>query len=282
MSILSQYQEDAHIKQPLSKAKIEFSDFEKENKTLRWVWHEEVDNIFNKVDFISQSTKNRNMKALQANNVKIRKLFHEMNERVEENESTLKTNKLSKVDSYKSIVKKISRITWRGDLENSKFNIQNGTREGTWNRNWSFQIQANLLRTVSRLTLRLGDPIPGVKFQIVATISTNYQPLIGMVCVWEEEVWVHGNNSTITRIDIHGSMKNNITTSCKYGPSGISITQQMELLYSDSDCFGRTVKVVKDRNSMTLITTPQGWKARGLCCTRAGDILIHTRKTFHH
>ncbi|XP_022308426.2 uncharacterized protein LOC111114428 [Crassostrea virginica] len=286
--IIPQYQrEDANIKKSLSKAKIEFSDFEKENKTLRRLWHEEVDKIFNKVDSISQSTKNRNMKALQSNHVKIRKLIHEMNERVEENERTLKTNKLSKVDSYKSIVKKYrelpEEVTWK--IPNLTFKMEPGKELGIeigdFKATLTHRIQANLLRTVSRLTLRLGDPIPGVKFQIVATISTNYQPLIGMVCVGEEEVWVHGNDNTITRIDIHGSMKNKITTSCKYGPSGISITQQMELLYSDNDCFGRTVKVVKDGNSMTLITTPHGWKARGLCCTRSGDILIHTRETFH-
>ena len=85
--IIPQYQrEDANIKKYLSKAKIEFSDFEKENKNLRRLWHEEVDNIFNKVDSTSQSTKNRNMKALRSNHVKIRKLIQEMNERVEENE----------------------------------------------------------------------------------------------------------------------------------------------------------------------------------------------------
>ena len=154
--IIPQYQrEDEHIKQSLSKAKIEFSDFEKGNKNLRRLWHEEVDNIFNKVDFISHSTKNRNMKALQPNQVKIKKLIHEMNERVEEYERTLKTNTLSKVDSYKSIGKTFrelpEEVNWK--IPNLPFKMEPG-RElgieiGDFKATLTQRIQANLLRTVS-------------------------------------------------------------------------------------------------------------------------------------
>ena len=34
------------------------------------------------------------------------------------------------------------------------------------------------------------------------------------------------------------------------------------------------MKIVKLEESETLIAPPGGWKARGLCCTRSGDILV--------
>ena len=44
-------------------------------------------------------------------------------------------------------------------------------------------------------------------------------------------------------------------------------------MYSDFD--SRTVNIVKDGKSETLITIPWGWKPWRLCCARSGDILVH-------
>ena len=67
-------------------------------------------------------------------------------------------------------------------------------------------------------------------------------------------------------------MKDTVTTTCRYGPYGISVTRGRELIYSDFD--GRTVNIIRDGKSKTLITTPRGWRPGTLCCTRSGDILV--------
>ncbi|XP_022312312.1 uncharacterized protein LOC111117468 [Crassostrea virginica] len=95
----------------------------------------------------------------------------------------------------------------------------------------------------------------------------------GVSCVGEAEAWIYGANKPITRIDIHGAVKDTITTTCQDWPNGISVTRGRELMYINSD--SRTVSIVRDGKSETLITTPRGWKPWRLCCTRSGDILVH-------
>ena len=45
------------------------------------------------------------------------------------------------------------------------------------------------------------------------------------------------------------------------------------MIYSDAN--SRTVNIVRHGKSETLITTPQDWTPRRLCCTRSRDILVH-------
>jgi hypothetical protein len=99
-------------------------------------------------------------------------------------------------------------------------------------------------------------------------------PLYTILPVWEwnDEVWVSGNNKTIRRVDIHGSVRGTVTTTCHYWPNYITVTRQGELVYSDD--YNRTVNIVRHGRTETLITTPQGWYSDKLCCTRSGDILV--------
>lgn len=73
-----------------------------------------------------------------------------------------------------------------------------------------------------------------------------------MACFGENEAWVSGNNKTITRIDIHGSVKETIVTNCRFWPNGITATGQGELIYSD--CNRRKVNIVRQGKIETLIT----------------------------
>nr|XP_022312099.1 uncharacterized protein LOC111117325 isoform X2 [Crassostrea virginica] len=114
------------------------------------------------------------------------------------------------------------------------------------------------------------------KVRVIATIPTNYTSLYGIACVGGAEAWIYGNNKTITRIDIHGALKDTVTTTCQDGPSGISVTRGRELMYSDF--ISDTVNIVRDGKSETLITTPRGWTPATLFCTRSGDILVHLFK----
>ena len=131
--------------------------------------------------------------------------------------------------------------------------------------------QPSLSTDVSRLTTGIRKLMD--KLRVIATIPTTYSPLRDVACVGEAEAWIYGDNSTITRIDIHGAVKDTVTTTCKYGPNGISVTKGRDLMYSDytSD----TANIVRDGKSETLITTPQGWGPGRLSCTRSGDVLVH-------
>ncbi|XP_078330868.1 uncharacterized protein LOC144624774 [Crassostrea virginica] len=126
--------------------------------------------------------------------------------------------------------------------------------------------QPSLSTDVSLLTTGIG----GVR--VIATIPTTYNCLCGVACLGEAEAWVYGKNKTITHIDIHGVVKNTVTTTCPYWPNGILVTRGRELIYSHDN--SDTVTIVRDGKSQTLITAPKGWTPGGLCCTRSGDILV--------
>nr|XP_022307787.1 tripartite motif-containing protein 2-like [Crassostrea virginica] len=90
------------------------------------------------------------------------------------------------------------------------------------------------------------------------------------------EAWIFGNNKTITRIDVHGAVRDTVPTTCLTWPDDISVTRGGELIYSDGN--SRTVNIVRDGKSETLIIAPQGWTPWRLCCTGFGDILVHVYK----
>jgi streptogramin lyase len=106
----------------------------------------------------------------------------------------------------------------------------------------------------------------------IATIPTGLNPLYIVACVGVDEAWVSGDDKTVRRVDIHGSVRDTVTTTCEYWPNDITVTRQGELVYSVDD--NRTVNLVRHGRTETLITTPQGWKPDGLCCTKSGDILV--------
>ena len=109
------------------------------------------------------------------------------------------------------------------------------------------------------------------KVRVIATIPSTYSSLWGLACVGEAEAWIYGRNK-ITRIDIHGAVKDTFTTTCPNCPKSISVTRGRELVYSDVN---RKVNIVRHGKSERLITTPRGWTPGGLCCTRSKDVLVH-------
>nr|XP_022312012.1 tripartite motif-containing protein 2-like [Crassostrea virginica] len=171
--IIPKYQkEDDKIGNTISENISKIDDLGKESKKLRQLWHQEVDNVFDKIDSLGQSLGEENLNALQGYHNKIRKLISEMNETVK-----------------------------------------------------------------------------------------------------EAEAWIYGENETITRIDIQGTVREIVTTTFHYGPNDISVTRERELIYSDGN--GRSVNIVRDGKSGIRITPPRGWGLGKLCCTRSGNILVH-------
>ena len=111
---------------------------------------------------------------------------------------------------------------------------------------------------------------------VIATVPANFNPVLGIACVWGTEAWIYGQNKHIKRIDIHGTVRDTVTAKCLSCPSGISVTRGGELIYSDY--FSGTVNIVRDGKSETLIIAPQGWTPWRLCCTMSRDILVHVYK----
>ena len=114
----------------------------------------------------------------------------------------------------------------------------------------------------------------GIRAEIIriATIATDYD-LLRVVCVGLGEAWIIGDNKFIKRIDTSGSMQETVATTDGMWPDDISVTRQGEVIYIENS--SRTVKVVRQGQIETFLTTPQGWSPWGLCCTNSGDILVN-------
>ncbi|XP_078330152.1 uncharacterized protein LOC111116857 [Crassostrea virginica] len=280
-NIIPKYQnEDQNIGSTISITKSKIDDIGRESKKLRKLWHQEVDNIFDKIDSLSQSLGEENLNALQGYHNKIRNLISEMNKIVKQNEKLSTSKNLSEVNIYQSKLNEYQDFPRHMDLKFPLLasNIDKGKELsieiGGFRATLKQMSQPSLSTDVSCLTTGIGKLMD--KIRVIATIPTTYNSLYGVACVGEVEAGIYGQNKTITRIDIHGAVKDRVTTTCLHWPNGISVTKGIELMYSDFD--SDTVNIVRDGKSETLITPPQGWAPGTLCCTRSGDILVHVYK----
>ena len=276
-SIPEYQRKHAELENSMSRTKTMYDDIKTESEKLRKLWHQEVDSIFDKLDSMSQSHREENINFLQEYHTKIRKLISCMYETVEQNEKLLKSKKWSEVSKYMSKLKEYQNCPEKLDshMPTLDSKIDHGKelsiKIGYFSAILKQLPQNSLPDDVFHSTKRIWEVNENAS--IIATIPTDYKNVLGVACVGDAEAWISGNNRTITRVDIHGIVKDTLTTTCQFGPCGIALTRKGELIFIDRD--NATVNIVRHGKSMTLITTPWGWVPWGLYCTRSGDILVH-------
>ncbi|XP_052676187.1 uncharacterized protein LOC128157654 [Crassostrea angulata] len=107
--------------------------------------------------------------------------------------------------------------------------------------------------------------------EIVATIQTGYEKLLGVTCLDKDSVWTHGFTNKIKCFNINGSLLQTIGTKSGVRPHDIVVNSNGDLLYSDRAT--RTVNKVKNEQTEELIRL-QGWRPFKLCVTSTGDLLV--------
>ena len=78
------------------------NDLGKKSKKLRILWHQEVDNIFDKIDSHSQFFGEKKLNTLQGYHKKIQNLISQMKKTVKQNDKLSISNKFSEVNKYQS------------------------------------------------------------------------------------------------------------------------------------------------------------------------------------
>lgn len=201
-----------------------------------------------------------------------------MNQVVKQNKKLINSNKLSEAKKYESKLSKYADVSEKVDFElpslSSYINRENELSVEIGDFKATLKQKHQLSLSFSRSTTGINELMD--EFREIATIPTNYKPLLGIACEGESDVWILGRNNTITCYDIHGTLKKKVMTAFLFGPDGISVTRERELIYCDRN--SGTVKIVGDGKSETLITPPIDWKPRALCCTSFGDTLVHVYK----
>uniref|UniRef100_K1PSP5 DNA damage-binding protein 1 n=1 Tax=Magallana gigas TaxID=29159 RepID=K1PSP5_MAGGI len=85
------------------------------------------------------------------------------------------------------------------------------------------------------------------------------------------ELWVHGTDNSIMRIDRNHRKLERIKTMSFDGNVGITLKQEGELVYTDFE--DRSVNILKKSQTHAVIRL-SGWKPRDVCATLEGDLLV--------
>ncbi|XP_048776313.2 uncharacterized protein LOC125680659 [Ostrea edulis] len=274
---------NAETESEISETTTRYEELEKSTEKLRAVWHQEVDFIFNKLRSLIKLTKDNHVSPLKTNHSKLGSFISDMIQTVEENKGIIESNNVSEVMNYKWKIMEYSNIP--KDIQRKIPSLKTNTIHGKelkieigkYKAKLSQISPSNMNDDFSKLLLR--EPLSNAI--VVATIPTGYKPLYRVTCVEKDEVWVSGKSKTIGRVQIGGIEKEIVTIPCLTWPSDISVTREGDLIYTDS--YNRSVNIVRDGKTETLITTQQDWYPEGLCCTRSGDILVSMSTTdFSH
>ncbi|XP_056002566.1 E3 ubiquitin-protein ligase TRIM71-like [Ostrea edulis] len=274
-TIIPQYEEkNEETENKLSIAVTKFDEMDKEKEKHRKFWHQEIDTIFNKLGSLLNAMKENHLAVLKSHQFKIKDRIPDMTQTVQQNKEILKSKNVSAVTKYKSKLGEYRKMP--ADIDVKLPSLKTKTVQG---RELSLELE-EYKATLQQISLSgLADDVYKSSIRklldrarVIATIPTGVNPLYHVACVGVDEAWVSGEDKTIRRVDIHGSVRDTVTTACKYWPNGIPVTRQGELVYIDGP--NRTVNIVRDGRTQTLITTPRGWKPAKLCCTKSGDILV--------
>lgn len=285
-NVLPHYHEaNVHIETKIANIKEDFVDLKKKRENSRQIWHQEVDDIFDKIDCLSQFHRKDQLDALLSNQKLIKNLISEMSKTVKLNERILKTKKISEINNYKFELKEylINKIPEIDRLKMPYFK--------------TYIVQAEQLRIVmgdfkatmtQGLSLSNAEEVPKLlpysrqslyRVNVLTSVRSNYNTLYRLVCIESDEAWMLGNSHVITRIDINGLVKVKVNIMSLSWPDDISVTSKGELIYTDRD--SKTVKIVRHGMIKTVIRPPQVWEPHSLCWTRSGNILIHMMETSH-
>ena len=85
--------ENTDIELAMSKAKTHFGDLGGKCKSLRQSWHQELDDIFDKIDFLSKTFKDQNLNRLRAYKNEIQIVISDINQILETNNRVLRSRK---------------------------------------------------------------------------------------------------------------------------------------------------------------------------------------------
>lgn len=105
----------------------------------------------------------------------------------------------------------------------------------------------------------------------IATIDTKYDELYEVCCLGDNQAWISGDKSAVTRVDGGGgTVLETVKTKSGESPDGLAVTREGKLLYADFN--DRSINLVKGGKVKTLIKTE--WYPTAISCNSLGDILV--------
>ena len=235
VKVIPQYQEKyTKTGNTISQAKSKFNDLRNESRKLRQLWHKEVDKIFDKIDSLNQSLKDRNLNCLQTHQNKIRNQSFEMNNIIKQNNKILKSNKWSEARSYLSQLEDYEKITQIIGLKMPSLNtkIYQGNE-------LSIELEA------FKAALTQASKLNQIPAKVITSIPSGYESLYSVACVGEADAWICGNkqNIHVTRVNIKGALMDRVANKCLNVVDDISVTEEGNLVFCGNDHLNITINM---------------------------------------
>lgn len=159
---------DAELPDKLKQITAENTQTEQETERLRKLWHQEVDDIFNKMASMFAAAKNKHSETLKTQHINMKTSIQSMTQTLQRNKAILTSTKASDFTDYKSELNSYRGINACKYIDSPKPILKVNTRRG---KNMSIEVET----TKASLTLTSLD-IPVRRFQTKVNTKYKYAP----------------------------------------------------------------------------------------------------------
>uniref|UniRef100_A0A8W8LTL9 Tripartite motif-containing protein 3 n=1 Tax=Magallana gigas TaxID=29159 RepID=A0A8W8LTL9_MAGGI len=240
--------------------------------------HRIVDVVTKRFEDEAEKMEHESMTELKNHISETRRSIEEMHSLIEENKRLMLSNDVGKALSYdadieryrkgkqeiRALVPDFKRVSLTTDELCCLFgSLKTPEKEGFIEKNIIKDTGKEILPRVAKEFLLMPS--------ISATIDSGSDHVQRVCCQETDEVWVSGNGSVITRVDMEGNVREILHTSSGYVPHDLDVTEPGELLYCDST--EKTVNVVQNGKQRAFLQY-QNWRPMGIAVTVAGEIIV--------
>lgn len=232
-------------------------------------WHKEIDSIVNQLKTQLEKIKEKGVKNLKVNKVKMEITLSKISSVLQSNEETLESNDLRTAIEYKSQNVAFSKGLEIVDVSLPTFKSIEINQQSIRNQ---FGVLSTDVSEDHSLTatheLLLDEPVE------VSSIWTGIDYLQHIACLKSYQIWAGDHYAAASLFDFNKKEK---IKSLRFGGSlfeqvnDIAVLQNGELVYSFSGT--NAVYIVRNEKAEILITL-HDWVPRGICVTSSGDLLI--------
>jgi DNA-binding beta-propeller fold protein YncE len=227
------------------------------------VWQREITTIVNHRKSKIEEMKIEHLAVLEKHTDEITLRMNEIKQVILQIKNILGTNDISLTSSYKSRNDEFNKLPQKVRVTIPKLRTPKINTEKV---NEMFGSLSSL--SITRAKSLLAVP------RLAATIGTGYDRLYSVRCLREQQMWIQGEDKIMKLLNLQGKLLKSIQTKSGEWPQAIAVTQEGNLVYTD--CYERTVNIVKNEKIRTMITL-QGWRPRDVCSTSFDDLLISMR-----
>ncbi|XP_062616128.1 uncharacterized protein LOC134277845 [Saccostrea cucullata] len=257
---------DSEIVSKLAALNARCDELEKSVKEHGKDWHRLIEDMVEKNNRDISEMRESGIRTIKEYQKYIKKVLKSLHEITLQNKKISQSFNVSDITKYECDIQKYLKIPLKIELELPTFvfkDIDKDKLDQIFGELRKAKIQTELIHRPD------SDKLLDKAYE-TGTFPIGIIPLHKLACLSAEEVWITGQNKTITRFNKHGFATAMVTSTCSDYPSDISVSKDGHLLYIDAGNH-----VVNDLHQTTArITAPQGWSPSGLFSTKSGDLLV--------